>query len=64
MAEQNNLIFDAVTCIPVWSGDNKDPFTAKHWLVRIEKAHQAACWDHANTMSFIYCSLQGEALPW
>lgn len=64
MAEQNNLIRDAVTRIPVWNGDGKDAFTAEQWLVRIEKARQAAAWDDANTMSFIYCSLRGEALLW
>ena len=64
MAEQNNLIRDAVTRIPVWNGDGKDAFTAEQWLVRIEKARQAAGWDDPNTMSFIYCSLRGEALLW
>ena len=64
MAEQNNLICDAVTRIPVWNGDGKDAFTAEQWLEHIEKARQAAGWDDATTMSFIYCSLRGEALLW
>ena len=29
-----------------------------------EKARQAAGWDNPNTISFIYCSLRGEALLW
>ena len=62
MAENQNLLRDAVTRIPIWTGDNKDVFTPEQWLARIEKARVAAAWNEADTLSFIYCSLRGEAL--
>ena len=64
MAENQNLLRDAVTRIPIWTGDNKDVFTPEQWLARIEKARVAAAWNEADTLSFIYCSLRGEALLW
>ena len=44
MAENNNLLRDAVTRIPIWNGDGKDVFTPEQWLARIEKARVAATW--------------------
>ena len=38
MAENQNLLRDAVTRIPIWTGDSKDVFTPEQWLARIEKA--------------------------
>ena len=64
MAENQNLICDAVTRIPIWNGDGKDVFTPEQWLARIDKARVAAAWNDADTISFIYCSLRGEALLW
>ena len=64
MAENQNLLRDAVTRIPIWTGDSKDVFTPEQWLARIEKARVAAAWGEADTLSFIYCSLRGEALLW
>ena len=64
MAENQNLLRDAVTRIPIWTGDSKDVFTPEQWLARIEKARVAAAWNEADTLSFIYCSLRGEALLW
>ena len=64
MAENNNLLRDAVTRIPIWNGDGKDVFTPEQWLARIEKARVAANWNEADTVSFNYCSLRGEALLW
>ena len=62
MAENIALLRDAVTRIPVWTGDSNDIFT--QWLQRIEKARVSANWDDAQTMSFAYVSLRGEALSW
>ena len=45
---------DAVTRIPVWTGDGNDIFTPGQWLQRIEKARVPANWDDAQTMSFVY----------
>ena len=64
MAENHNLLGDAVPRIPIWTGDSKDVFTPEQWLARIKKAHVAAAWNEADTLSFIYCSLRGEAFLW
>ena len=64
MAENQNLLSNAVTRIPNWTGDGKDFFTPEQWVARIEKVCVAIKWGDADLMSFIYCSLQGEALLW
>ena len=62
--EGANLIRDAVTRIPIYTGDGNDAFTPDQWLNRIRKARDTAGWDDANTMSFVYVSLRGKALKW
>ena len=59
MAENVALLRDAVTRIPVWTGNGNNIFTPDQWLQRIEKARVSAAWDDAQTMSFIYVSLRG-----
>ena len=62
--EGANLLRDAVTRIPIFTGDGNDAFTPAQWLDRIEKARDTAAWNEANTMSFVYISLRGKALKW
>ena len=64
MADNANILRDAVTRIPIWTGEGNDVFTPDQWLQRIEKARVAAGWDDAQTMSFVYVSLRGDALSW
>ena len=64
MADAQNILRDAITRIPVWTGDGKDTFTPVQWLARVEKARTTAAWTDAQTMSFVYVSLRGEALLW
>ncbi len=67
MAQANegaNLLRDAVTRIPVYTGDGNDAFTPNQWIKRIQKARDTAGWNDANTMSFVYVSLRGKALKW
>ena len=64
MADAQNILHDAITRIPVWTGDGKDTFTPVQWLARVEKARTTAAWTDAQTMSFVYVSLRGEALLW
>jgi len=49
--------------LPLWSGQ-KDAFTAEQWLERIDRARDAAHWDAATTMSFVFNALRGKALVW
>ena len=60
MAENVALLRDAVTRIPVWTGNGNNIFTPDQWLQRIEKARVSAAWDDAQTMSFIYVSLRAQ----
>ena len=53
MAETIALLQDAVTHIPIWTGDGNDIFTPDQWLQRIEKARVSASWNDAQTMSFV-----------
>ena len=64
MADAANLLRDAVTKIPIWTGDKNDAFTPEQWLLRVEKAALAAGWNDVQTMSFVYVSMRGEALVW
>ena len=63
-ANNAGLLRDAVTRIPIWTGEGTDLFTPDQWLARVEKARQATNWNDEQTMSFIYVSLRGEALEW
>ena len=58
------LLRDAVTRIPLYTGDGNDAFTPAQWIARITKARDTAAWNEANTMSFVYISLRGKALKW
>ena len=62
--EGQNLIREAVTKIPLYTGDGNDAFTPAQWISRIQKAALAAAWNDENTMSFVYVSLRGKALKW
>ena len=64
MTDAQNILRDAITRIPVWTGDGKDTFTPAQWLARLEKARTTAAWTDAQTMSFVYVTLRGEALLW
>ena len=48
MAENIALLQDAVTRIPVWTGDGNDIFTPDQWLQRIEKARVSAAFENNN----------------
>ena len=62
--EGRNLLRDAVTRIPIFTGDGNDAFTPAQWIDRIRKAAIAATWNDEQTMSFVYVSLRGKALKW
>ena len=51
--------------LPIWSGDSaKDGYTVEQWCKRVDKAAASAGWDPANTMSYVYNALRGDALRW
>jgi len=51
--------------LPIWSGDSaKDGYTVEQWCKRVDKAAASAGWDAANTMSYVYNALRGDALRW
>ena len=51
--------------LPIWSGDSaKDGYTVEQWCKRVDKAAASAGWDDANTMSYVYNALRGDALRW
>jgi len=51
--------------LPLWSGDSaKDGYTVEQWCKRVDKAAASAGWDPANTMSYVYNALRGDALRW
>ena len=52
-ANNANLLRDAVTRIPIWTGEGNDLFTPDQWLARVEKARTATNWNDEQTMSFI-----------
>ena len=48
--EGQNLIRDAVTKIPIYTGDGNDAFTPAQWIARIQKAANTAGWNDENTV--------------
>jgi hypothetical protein len=61
-SEGANLLGDAVTRIPIYTGDGNDAFTPDQWIKRIQKARDTAGWNDENTISFVYVSLRGNTL--
>jgi hypothetical protein len=55
--EGANLLHDAVTPIPIYTGDGNDVFTPNQWIKRIQDARDTARWNDENTMSFVFMSL-------
>ena len=60
--EGANLLCDAVTHIPIYTGDGNDPFTPDQWIKRIKKARDITNWNEENTMFYLYVSFRGKAL--
>ncbi len=53
MAQANegaNLLRDAVTRIPIYTGDGNDAFTPNQWIKRIQKARDTAGWNDTNNV--------------
>ena len=68
MADDNvdraNLVREAVTRLPIFTGDDKDAFTPEQWIARIERVRVTTGWNDEETMSFVYVGLRGIALQW
>ena len=68
MADHNvdraNLVREAVTRLPIFTGDDKDAFTPEQWIARIERVRVTTGWNDEETMSFVYVGLRGIALQW
>jgi hypothetical protein len=62
--EGTNLLPDAITRIPIYTGDSNDAFTPDKWIKRIQNARDTAHWNDKNTMLFVNVSLRGKALKW
>ena len=52
--------------LPLFYGDDKDPFSAEQWIERVKRAAASVQpnWPDNITMSAVYNSLRGPALSW
>jgi hypothetical protein len=50
--------------LPVFQGDNKDPFTAEQWMDRIVGAKRAATWSDENALLHMKNAMRKAALLW